>query len=85
MLFTWILARRNVLSVGTLAIKGTRFHKFGEMEGRPSMSMERCNSTSENMQPQVASKIYIYKDGLTESQINDVNEIVDSGRNQDIS
>ncbi len=54
------------------------------VEVRPSTSAagESSISTTEDLQPQAASQTNTDSDGLSESQTEDVNEMLDSGRNQ---
>jgi hypothetical protein len=61
--------------------------QVNEVEVRPTTSEagESSKSVSEDVQPQAASQKNTDSDGLIESQTEDVNEMVDSGRNQEVS
>lgn len=61
--------------------------QVSEVEVRPSTSTagESSKSASEDVQPQAGSQRNIDSNGVSESQTENVHEMVDSGKNNDIS
>ncbi len=87
MLSTRTLEAWNALSAGISGIKGTHVHIRPRLvEWKLGLVLlllgESSTSTTEDLQPQAASQTNTDSDGLSESQTEDVNEMLDSGRNQ---